>query len=344
MTNIINIFQWDKKINKSLKKNWSEKRQFCQKINEIQEYFIVKNKYENICNDCVICHQKCIGQHIFTLYNYKWNDGICHYILKHGLKPPDEFIDKIFKYIIKDEPLPYRIKGKQHDNYVKIHRNQLLILDALMNQGGFKKKYIDIEKKQVHYSEHAGVLDFEKYGLSKIIVSGDISRIDKNDEEIFLPNDLPEMFTYEYIFHTHPPTPRPGGRAKQGILYELPSIGDIFHFIEHFNNGNCIGSIIMTPEGLYNIRKLENNNEKINIDENALFKKLQKTFENVHEESIEKYGTSFSIKMFYTIISQDLTFINVINECLRSFKLYIDFYPRINDGINWFVDSIHLRI
>ena len=40
---------------------------------------------------------------------------------------------------------------------------------------------------------------------------------------------------YQYLFHTHPPTPKPGGRAGEGIVYEFPSIGDILHFIDHFN-------------------------------------------------------------------------------------------------------------
>ena len=69
-----------------------------------------------------------------------------------------------------------------------------------------------------------------------------------------MPNNVEDMFNYEYIFHTHPPTPRPGGRVNVGIVYELPSIGDVLHFIDHFNDGKISGSIVITSEGIYNIR------------------------------------------------------------------------------------------
>ena len=39
---------------------------------------------------------------------------------------------------------------------------------------------------------------------------------------------------------------------------------DIFHFIEHHNQGKTQGSIIIAPEGLY-IIKCINSNLKINI-------------------------------------------------------------------------------
>ena len=72
----------------------------------------------------------------------------------------------------------------------------------------------------------------------------------------YLPGDMPEAYEYSFIFHTHPPEKGgPGSRAPYGILYEFPSSSDLLHFIEHYNNGITIGSLVMTPEGLYNIRK-----------------------------------------------------------------------------------------
>ena len=61
---------------------------------------------------------------------------------------------------------------------------------------------------------------------------GNTNRVDKGDSEIYMPNNVDDMYNYEYMFHTHPPTPKPGGRADVGIMYELPSIGDLLHFID----------------------------------------------------------------------------------------------------------------
>jgi len=99
------------------------------------------------------------------------------------------------------------------------------------------------------------LLDFDNNGLEKIIVSGNTNRVDTNDEDIFLPGNMIDMFDYEYIFHTHPSTHGVGGRAKYGILYEFPSMGDIFHFLDHYNEGKTQGSMIIAPEGMFVIRK-----------------------------------------------------------------------------------------
>ena len=63
------------------------------------------------------------------------------------------------------------------------------------------------------------------------------------------------------MFHTHPPTPFPGSRVVDGILYEFPSISDIYHFADHFNAGETQGSLIIAPEGMYIIRAQDNINK-----------------------------------------------------------------------------------
>ena len=37
---------------------------------------------------------------------------------------------------------------------------------------------------------------------------------DKVDKELLLPQNIPDAFDYEYIFHTHPATPDPLNRIK----------------------------------------------------------------------------------------------------------------------------------
>ena len=223
-------------------------------------------------------------------------------------------------------------------------------MDALMIHGGYNKKYFDIHQKEFYrFSEHAGILDFDDLGLDKIIISAKTSRVDKNDNEIYFPKNMKEAFDYEYIFHTHPPTPQPGSRAKIGILYEFPSISDILHFFDHYNMGKTQGSIVIAPEGLYNIRKFsQNNKDKINLDsdiEDIMINKLTKVYNKVQYNSIQKYGSKITLDKFYKEIIQDFTAIDSINNILHEYDLHIDYFPRIKDSHNnWFIDTIYLPV
>jgi hypothetical protein len=243
-----------------------------------------------------------------------------------------------------------RIQGSTYimDNlkYMKLDRNQLMILDALMRHGGYNKKYIDPKNKKIYrYSEHAGLLDFNSSGLEKIIISGRTTRVDKDDNEIYMPSNLHDALDYEYIFHTHPPTPKPGGRVDDGVLYEFPSISDIFHFISHFNRGETQGSIVITPEGMYNIRAIKPDMDEININENQLFSRLRRTMKNVQDNAIKKYGTSFDTSYFYSVIAQDKSYIDTVNQVLSNYHLYIDFFPREKDDRGkWILNTVYLPI
>ena len=236
-----------------------------------------------------------------------------------------------------------KIKGHK---YLKIHKNQLLIMDALMIHGSYNKKYQD-KKDIFKYSEHSGLLDFNNKGLEKIIVSAKTNRIDKGDDELFMPNDLKESFDYEYIFHTHPATPRLGGRIKDGILYEFPSISDMFHFIDHYNDGSTQGSMVMAPEGLYNIRAVDNSKKiKMTYDrENKFYKAYRDIFEDTNIDAIEVHGKKFSDKYYYSKIASDTQYIDSINKMLKKYNLFIDYFPRIkNKKGQWIVDTIYIPI
>lgn len=249
-----------------------------------------------------------------------------------------------------------------NEEYVKLEKNKILILDALMVSGGRFKKYSDpYDPKIKRYSEHAGFLDFENGNLQKIVVSGQTDRVDEGDDEIFLPKDMDEMLEYEYIFHTHPPTPTPGGRAKYGILYELPSMGDIFHFIDYYNEGNVIGSLVVAPEGLYNIRRFINKEEElkkigskmsredideygtIEVNESELYDQYRRVFKKIQKEAIEKYGTEFQGSSFYEQVAQDVSFVDRFNRTLNKYEINIDYYPRKRDGRHWLIDTVFLK-
>ena len=314
-----------------------------------------KHNYELVDGEkCLLCDNKNIGNKKFILKNYIWYDNLKHYIKKHNIKPSDKFIEFIYenlnnflttKKIKKNMRLTGKVIQKKNNRFIKLKSNQLSILDALMEHGGYSKKYFDKkDKTMLRYSEHAGALDFNKEGLEKIIVSGNTTRVDRGDDEIFLPHDLPKIDEYTYLFHSHPPTPKPGGRADVGILYEFPSLGDILHFIDKHNEGNVIGSIVITPEGLYNIRCREYI-KKIKLDENKFYKEILNEMRDIQYNAIEKYGTKFTTKTFYKKIAQNKTYIHRINEKLKKYKLFVDYFPRKKNELNkWIVSDIHLKI
>jgi len=296
-------------------------------------------------SDCLICDQQNISTGHFTYKNFIWEDGIEHYVKIHNFKPSEIFMDLIFFYK-PDKKI--KIKAKQSDgnlDYIKINQNQMLIFDALLKHGGYTKKYIDLNNSDLlRYSEHTGLLDFNMNLLERVVVAGNTTRVDKGDEEIFLPRDLSDLKEYEYIFHTHPPTPKPGGRVTQGILYEVPSIGDILHFIDSFNDGKICGSLVVTAEGLYNVRKKELNHEKIYINEDKLFRDYCFIFEKIQDDVINKYGTKFSIDKFYNKIAKEQHYFNDFNEILNKYNIHIDFYPRIKHKSQWILDKVYLPI
>jgi hypothetical protein len=331
-------------------KEWNGKEDFLLKLKNTEiELLDNYNEYKTHI-DCFLCKKKKITKGYYYLNGYLWQDSLFHYVQVHNVKPVDEFIKKILNFKIKTKKNILRINGNTYImdklKYVKIDRNQLMILDALMRHGGYKKKYVDKKNEKIfRYSEHAGLLDFNGTNLEKIIISGETNRVDRGDNEIYMPSRIPDILEYEYIFHTHPPTPIPGGRANLGILYEFPSISDIFHFISHFNRGETQGSLVITPEGLYNIRALYPDLNKINIDENKLYKNYYKIIMQIQGEAIKKYGINFSSKFFYSVISQDLSYIEKINSVLQKFKLYIDFFPREKDiSGRWILNTVYLPI
>jgi len=241
-----------------------------------------------------------------------------------------------------------KIYIKNKKKYFKIDRNQLLVLDALLYDGGMTKKYLDTHKN-IRYSEHAGLLDFDSTKLERIVVSGKTTREDTDDVDILLPHDLPDMLDYEYFFHTHPPTPHPGGRAKQGILYEFPSISDIFHFIYYYNKGLTQGSLIIADEGIYIIKA--KNDKKIDIPNNTtkIEKKLLEEQFNIQTDAIEKYGTDFDNNTFFKKIAYDKTYIQRFNKILKKLlnnQVIIKFKNRIYDKKTdqWLIKSLYLKI
>lgn len=336
--------------------HWQMQTVFVDKLVETERNMRRQNKFMRYptekYKDCLLCDAKKIATGLFGLNNIRWENSLTHYIKEHNVKPSERFVDMIFRYRIGPEILykkEARIKGtkivKYNKTYLKLDRNQILILDALMKHGSYRR-YVDTDDKAFfRYSEHAGILDFDNGGLERVVVSGNTTRIDQNDDDIFLPSDMIDMFDYEYIFHTHPATNGPGGRAPTGVLYEFPSIGDIFHFMDHYNDGKTQGSIVITAEGMYIIRKLNHDDKNIEIDENKFYREAYKLHRNIQEAAIKMYGTSFTSDTFFSVIAQNRTYINDINSVLKRYQMYIDYYPRIKDQKNkWIIDTVYIPV
>jgi hypothetical protein len=329
-------------------KEWLYKNEFTKKLKLLESILLKSQKYLKFENKkkCKLCNES-YSYGTYKLEKYIWEDNLTHYIEKHNIKPPEQFIDYIFfskyKNILK---LEATIIKNDKIEYIKINKNQLLILDALLEHGGYTQKYSDLKNKKIfRYSEHSGLFDVNSNKLQKIVVLGNTNRVDKGDNEIYMPNNVEDMFKYEYVFHTHPPTPKPGGRAENGILYELPSIGDIFHFIDHYNDGKISGSVVITSEGLYNIRQINLFDEKIIIDEDKLYIEYNKISRKIQELGIEKYGTDFTDEIFFSKISQDKDLLNKMNTVLNKFNLHIDFTSRIKtENKQWIIDTIYLPV
>jgi len=286
--------------------------------------------------------------HKSQLVLYKNNDllfdnSLVHHMVEHNYKPKREILQKMKKS--NKIKINAMYTKEKHSHKFILNKNQILILDSLMS---FGKIYSD-KKDNYRYSEHAGLLDFDKHSLQKILISGKTNRQDTDDPEILLPQNMPDALDYEFMFHTHPPTPYAGARAKNGILYEFPSISDIFHFIEHYNIGETQGSMIIAPEGIYIIHSTTGE-DKINIENpDKIYNKLVSESFDIQHEAINKYGIDFEKNQkFFTDVINDFKFINDFNKLLKKYlddQIYVEYVPRKKDqSNNYTVDKLIIEL
>lgn len=314
------------------------------RINGMANLFL-NSKSKEIGNyNCPSCTHKS------NLVLYKNNDllfdnSIVHHMVEHNYKPKREILQKMKKSNRIKINATFT-KEKQYNKFI-LDRNQILILDSLMNYG--KDKLYYGKKKDFRYSEHAGLLDFDKHSLEKVLISGKTNRQDKDDPDILLPQNMPDALDYEFMFHTHPPTPYPGARAKVGILYEFPSISDIFHFIEHYNIGETQGSLVVAPEGMYIIHS-KSGNEKILIQhENDVYKNLVNETFDIQLNAIKEYGKDYENNtIFYEKVVIDFKYINDFNKILKKYlddQIYIEYIPRKKDkNGNYIIDKLTIEL
>lgn len=316
---------------------------------------------------CKICNKKIN----FKMYNTKslhWPSYLTHLIKAHNFTPSQNYINAInrlsrikldHKLHLKEMPLQYKssIIISKGIHRIFLNQNQLNILDALYEHGGGKKKkYVD--KGAHYYSEHSGFIDFNTTGIKRIIINTNKHRIDKDDPDILLPDKIDNILDYEIFYHTHPSTPFPCYRMLDAdILYEMPSISDIYHFIHFANKGLTQASIIVAPEGMYII-------QKIIIDKRALYIDYDK-YTDRYLQLQKKYIRYFILKyiklhnkksfvktdlyhfyqtMFYKYIILDTRLISKVNILLEESNVKIIYYPRQNKKGNWLLSEFYLDI
>lgn len=326
--------------------SWSEQRLFIYQLAQLEQKLLKRQSVfaDNTHVHCLLCDAKNISQFNYAYNNFVWEEGLMHYIKVHNIKPPSKFM----RFVLDNDPITeIKLKGKYYKSgrcaYVKIKANQLLIIDALMEHGGLTKRYKEKHEERYRFSEHMGVLDVDLSGVNSIVVSGKTQRMVKYDNSIYLP-EMDISQETKYIFHTHPPTPNVGGRVESGYLYEYPSVSDIEHFVYNFNRTMLQGSIVMTPEGLYNIRKNSFDKNKLGLPKDFK-RKFQDVSSRVQDLAIMKYGEQFSDVEFYEKIAQDTTGIDAINQLLREYDLTVDYFPRQKNKLgNWIVGTVYIPV
>jgi len=251
------------------------------------------------------------------------------------------------KYVTK---LNIKNVSTYKSHYIKISQNQLQILDALLNDGGYKK-YVDSDNN-LRFSEHSGIFDFNKSKLERVIISGETNREDDDDTDILLPQNMKDALDYDYIFHTHPPTPFAGARAVSGILYEFPSISDLSHFAYHYNEGHVQGSMIIAPEGIYIIR-MKIHIYQIEYPTDYHIEKLERLQLLIQKKAIQKYGKYFDGEKgqskYYNEVISDKKYIKLFNRIVKKYynkNMQILYFPRQYDSKTnkWIIKHLYIKI
>jgi len=310
------------------------------KIDFIKNNAKIKKFNSQICNECnKIFNQKFVfNKFKFTSYQY-------HQFIYHSKINP----------ILYENLCKLNIDNINY-SFSLLHSNNINIIDGIYEEGSYNifinknKNLFNTDK--FNFSEHSGFIIFNADIVDKVVVLNNY-RTDKEDPTIFLPKNNIEALSVHYIFHTHPKTPELFSRfINDNILYEFPSLNDIYHFIDHHNRGILNGSLVITPEGIYNIRKKTFNEKKIIIDEDIFDNLMNDVFLDCYKKSYDKYyKIKFNENNFYKHIATNLEFLKNINSVLEKFDITIDYICRVKSKkINndykskWIIPNFYLPI
>ena len=224
-------------------------------------------------------------------------------------------------------------------NFNLLDMNGLNILDGIYEQGS-NKIYNN------KYTEHVGYITTNNNIFDKFIIINEYNNINKF--QILYPKNTKDLLKHNYIFHTHPKTPLIGSRLNEGIIFEFPSTNDILHFIDFFNFGKLLCSLIISPEGLYVIHKYNFNTNHIKINYDIFINEIEEIINECNDYAFieyEKYVKLDEFIIFYNKIILDFKYIDKINSHLMKYDLFIEYYPRNNlNNLKWLFYDIYLPL
>lgn len=355
---------------------------FIDKLEQVQQlchsFILTESDVTDLVSSRPTKCKKCETTKFFQLRNIVWIGNIPHQIDSHQMYPSDYFIKVILNLTLIDNqiinpPIEILPSFTQHVNYVVFSYNKLLIIDALVHQGS-QPRYSTIEgtedsenkNERYIYSEHSGVLTINQCTIDSIIVSTETNRVDKSDANIYLPINIELLAYHEFLFHTHPNTSTYGGRIHEGIVYEFPSANDILNYAKYHDEGIAQASIIVAPEGMYIIKPITYTKHSYKLPSN-LFDTLQQLIVKIertalknlipnltHSFSEDQDDNDHTFKdafknltdpdVFHARISADLRYIQMYNDFLAKYNLFIEYYPRILRNGEWMLREVRLEL
>lgn len=317
---------------------------FIDKLLEVQT---ASNKIRHNSIDKMLCN-KCKNSKYYKLGNIVWSSNLCHRIEKHQLYPSEYFIKVIMNcYIINGKiinpPIVLNLSQTKSFAYISVRYNLLLVIDALFKQGS-KPRYQNGTK--FIYSEHSGVLTMKNNVINNIVISAETTRLDPDDDTIYLPTNTDILTKHEYIFHTHPNTTTYGGRIDDGIVYEFPSANDVVNFVKFYNEGIVQASLVIAPEGMYVIRPIYYQSKYNIVSE--VFYHLKKLILKLESKAIKKVNQDkidiTNPDTFHKVVGSDFKYINMYNHFIEPHNLFIEYYPRVKKNNEWTLRQINLAL
>ena len=235
--------------------------------------------------------------------------------------------------------------------HITLPHNQLMILDALFEQGSnskyqqLAKGYSKSNPKKYIYSEHSGSMIVKNDEIDQILVYAAPGRIEETDAEIIMPINQDDMGNHPYLFHTHPGTSRKTTLIREGVVFEFPSPGDLFNFAYYEKKQHKVqASIIVVAEGMYVIRK-NNWDCDILLGSNE-YPYIQKGIDKIHRLAQNNIGKNpkcyDSIDNFQKYVARNPKYIEKYNKLLHHTNLFVDYYPRIYENNEWTLMPIQL--
>lgn len=290
--------------------------------------------------------QTFIHHHFYVLGHLKWRINLVECMQTDHCYPNEYFVMIInhliyVNHILINPPIQLPASRFCQMEYITLEYNTLLSLDGLHKQGS-RPRYL--HEHEYLYSEYAGVILLnDNHALEGFIIITESTRIDQKDAELFMPVNHALFEKHAFLFHTHPKHMQ-GPRVHDGIVYEAPSVSDIYNFMYYHDRFQCQASLIIAPEGMYVIRSLREP-DRCHIPAKH-YNRLQSHFMQVEKSALKTFDHDrmLDTHYFHQIIAyQGIYFNEQRNALLHRYNLHIEYYPRVYMNHEWYLKRIFLQ-